>query len=262
MESVVAHQSALTAEEKLHFRLWLQKKFSERCRRNARYSLRSFAKSLEMDPSSLSQILSGKRPISKKMVGDICSRVAASPKELRAFGLLASAGHTEDYFQVGLDSFAIISDWYHFAIVELTSVSGFKPDPRWIGRKLGITAEEAKAAIARLQRAGLLAFENGNLNRTTKCFTNQSNVSTSSAHRELQRQILQKALLAVDECLPEEKDITSMTMAVDESNLLRAREMIRKFRRDLCDLLEDGEQSRVYHLGVQLYPVSLKERSQ
>ena len=32
--------------ERLNFRLWLQKQFTDRCKRNPRYSLRAFAKSL------------------------------------------------------------------------------------------------------------------------------------------------------------------------------------------------------------------------
>ena len=52
--------------------------------------------------------------------------------------------------------------------------------------------------------------------------------------------------------------MTSMTMAIDVDRLPEAREVITKFRRELCALLENGEQTRVYNLGIQLYPVSEK----
>ncbi len=58
-----------------------------------------------------------------------------------------------------------------------------------------------------------------------------------------------------------EKDITSMTMAVDPKHLGKARSLISKFRRDLCDLLEDGDQEVVYNLGIQLYPISKKQEN-
>ncbi len=248
--------SRISDDEKLTFRLWLQRQFTERCKRNARYSLRAFARFLEIDPSSLSQILSGKRSLSRDKMRALCTKTSsATLQDLKAFGLLKSESD-ENYSQVHLDNFTAISDWYHYAIVELTCITSFNAKPNWIARKLSITVEEAKAAVQRLKRVGLLKEENGRLVKSADHFTNKSGVATSSAHRELQRQVIEKALLAVDECLPKEKDITSMTMAIDEANLDRARDLIKKFRRDLCELLENGEQTRIYNLAVQLYPIS------
>lgn len=239
-----------------NFRFWLQRQFTDRCKRNPRYSLRAFAKSLTLDASTLSQILSGKRIISKKIMQTLCNRLLATPKDLKSFGLLRVKVTDEAFFQVNVDTFSVISEWYHYAILELTCVAGFKSDPKWIAKKLSITVEEAKAATERLKRLGLLLVENGSLIKSSKFLTNMSNVNTSAAHRELQKQVVEKALLAIDECPQEEKDITSMTMAIDVNNLPKAKELIRKFRRDFCALLEDGEQTRVYNLAIQLYPIS------
>lgn len=253
---------SLTDEEKTSFRLWLQRQFTERCKKNSRYSLRAFAKFLSIDHSSLSQILSGKRPISKRSVKAICEKLVANPRDLKAFGLIKKTQAVDaDYMQMSLDTFAVISDWYHIAILELTFVKGFKTEPKWISKKLSITTEEAKSAVERLKRLGLLLEKNGSYIKSSKLLTNRSDVSTSAAHKELQRQIIEKALLAVDECAAEEKDITSMTMAIDVSNLDKARELTKKYRRDMCALLEDGEQTQVYNLGIQLYPISKKEET-
>jgi transcriptional regulator with XRE-family HTH domain len=249
--------SSLTDEEKTSFRLWLQRQFTGRCKKNARYSLRAFAKFLSIDHSSLSQILSGKRPVSKKTVHAICEKLSANPQDLKSFGLIKTSQTVDaDYMQMSLDTFAVISDWYHIAILELTFVSGFKADAKWISRKLSITTGEAKSAVERLKRLGLLLEENGSFIKSSKLLTNRSDVTTSAAHKELQRQIIEKALLAVDECAAEDKDITSMTMAIDTSNLEKARELTRKYRREMCALLEDGEQTQIYNLGIQLYPIS------
>ena len=258
-KEIKVSQASLTHEERGRFRLWLQKQFTERCKRNSRYSLRAFAKSLDTDHSSVSQILSGKRVLSKKAMQSLCLKLSADPKDLRSFGLLERLSADEDFLQIDIDSFSVIADWYHAAIMELTFIKGFKSDAKWIARTLSITTEEAKAAIERLIRLGLLVIDDGVLKKTSRLFTNQSNTSTSSAHREFQSQIIEKALLAIDECDSSEKDITSMTMAIDEKNLAKARELTRKYRRDMCALLEEGEQTRVYNLGIQLYPISKKE---
>lgn len=244
------------SQERTAFRLWLQKQFTERCKRNSRYSLRAFAKAIDVDASSLSQILSGKRKLSKKAIEGICEKLSVSPKELQLFGLTNEKSQEADYFQLNLDSFTVIADWYHYAILELTFVTHFKSDAKWIARKLSITTEEAKSAVERLKRLGLLLEENGTLIKSSRSLTNNGAINTSAAHKELQKHVISKALIAVDECSQEEKSITSMTMAIDTKNLEKARTLIQKFRRDLCELLEEGEQVQVYNLGIQLYPIS------
>lgn len=251
----------LTETQRLRFRIWLQKQFELRRQRNARYSLRAFAATLQMDASSLSQMLSGKRTPSKKVLLSICQRLTASPKELRMMSLLDdSTTVADDAFQLSADTFAVISEWYHFALLELTFIAGFKSDPKWIASQLKISVTEVKAAIDRLVRLNLLKNHKGVLSKTHEVLTNHTGLQTSTARKNLQRQIISKALSAVDETPQEEKDITSMTMAIDPKNLDRARELIKKFRRDLCLLLEDGEPSQVFNLGVQLYPVSKKTK--
>ncbi len=253
------HRSAVSEDQRVHFRLWLQRQFTERCKRNSRYSLRAFAKNLGMDHSSLSQILSGKRSLSKKSTQILCTKLSANSKELQLFGLAEQDSAADEYFQIEADSFAIMAEWYHAAIMEMTYTQGFKSDAKWMARKLSITTEEVKAAVERLKRLNLLELQDGVLRKTKQQLTNQSVVSTSAAHREFQAQIIQKALMAVHECDPSEKDITSMTMAIDEKNLEKARELTRKYRREMCALLEEGQQTRVYNLGIQLYPISQKE---
>lgn len=241
-----------------NFRFWLQKQFTDRCKRNQRYSLRAFAKSLSLDASTVSQILSGKRIVSKKNMKIFCEKLLATPNDLKNFGLLKNGETDEMYNQINLDTFSVISEWYHYAILELTYVSGFKSDAKWIAKKLSITVDEAKAAIERLKRVGLLLDENGTLRKSSNHLTNQSAVNTSAAHRELQKQVIGKALLAIEDCEQDEKDITSMTMAINVANLPIAKELIGRFRRELCALLESGDQSQVYNLAIQLYPISIK----
>jgi hypothetical protein len=48
----------------------------------------------------------------------------------------------------------MISDWYHFAILDLTRLDDFQPEPAWVSRKLGLTVSEVKIAVERLLRLG------------------------------------------------------------------------------------------------------------
>jgi uncharacterized protein (TIGR02147 family) len=259
-------ESSNSKSTEVDFRLWLQWQFAQRCKRNSRYSLRAFAHLLKMDASSVSQIFSGKRYASSKVISGICTVLGASPLQQESFVKKAKSkfkkskgpdGRQErPYNLLTEDAFAVVSDWYHFAILELFNVEGFDQRPSWCARTLGISTTEAQIAIERLVRLELLLFEGGKLIRTNKLFTNFSPGMTSCSHKNLQRQILQMAINAIDDVDASEKDITAMTMAIDIQKLPEAKKRIARFRRDLCGYLEDGQQTRVYQLAVQLYPVS------
>lgn len=246
-----------------NFRLWLQKEFTDRSRRNPRFSLRAFAKLLKMEASSVSQILAGKRRPSAKVVEKICDQLSVPPT-IRAELLRSLPGKKNEvsevfqpnYIQLSADAFSVMADWYHYAILELPFAENFQSSPKWIAKKLGISATEAALAVERLERLELLEKKTGRLVRTEALLTNYSEGQSNSAMKELQRQVLQKALDAIDHVVQEEKDITSMTMAIDPAKLPEAKQRIRQFRRDLCAFLEDGPRTRIYNLGLQLYPIS------
>lgn len=245
----------------LDFRLWLQTEYADRLRRNSRYSLRAFGRALDMDASSISQILAGKRRVSNKLIERVCDKLGLSP-ELRIHLLTGIAvapkpvDNSNLYHQIPMDAFAVISDWHHYAILELTFTQNFDSSPAWIAKKLCISPTETKAAIERLERLDLIEVVDGKLRKTQAFITNFSDGFTGSALKNLQRQLLQKALDAIDEADPSEKDITSMTMSINPAKLPEARKLIQNFRRELCAFLEDGPRSRVYNLGVQLFPLS------
>lgn len=242
------------------FQVWLQKEFSEKCRKNPRYSLRAFARLLEMDASSVSQILSGKRRVSHKVLHKVCDRLSTPPtvrEQLSTVPKNPRKKHAPAFHELAADAFAVMADWYHYAILELTYTKDFQSNPAWIARKLGISATEASVAIQRLERLDLLAWEKNRLVKTQAFLTNYHEGFTAPAQKELQRQLLQKALHAVDHTPQEAKDITSITMAIDPKKIPAAKEKIKKFRRSLCKFLSDGsDNTRVYNLNLQLFPLS------
>lgn len=255
--------NAASNQQKMEFRLWLQREFTERCKKNPRFSLRAFANLLQMEAASVSQILSGKRVVSTKVIVKICDQLS-TPPQLRFHFLestlkrrpSAKSPPPADFSQVAVDVFSVIADWYHYAILELTFTENFEGSPKWIAKKLGISPTEAQVAIERLMRLELLEDVDGRLQKTEVFLTNGPDGFTAPALKELQRQVLQKALSAIDHVPQDDKDITSMTMAIDPKNLPEARKRLKKFRRDLCAFLENGTRTRVYNLGLQLYPIS------
>lgn len=251
------------------FLIWFQREYLKRRQKNESYSIRAFSNYLKISPATVSHLLSGKRVPSIKFVTKLFAKLELTPSEKDA--ILSSLGKKNvsaapasfadyNYQTIALDSFKLLAEWYHYAIVEMTCTSGFKFDYAWIASRLGISVTEVRQAVERLTRLELLEEKDGTLVKAHDFFTNGDDVLTSSAHKQLQRHVLQKALDAIDTVSIEEKDISSITMAIDEKKIPAAKKMITKFRRDLCKFLENGDQTRVYNLGIQLYPISKEIR--
>ena len=60
----------------------LRQELRRRCERNPRYSIRAFARALEIHPSTLAAILAEKRPLTRKTAIRLASRLA---KDLKPF---------------------------------------------------------------------------------------------------------------------------------------------------------------------------------
>ncbi|MNL56226.1 hypothetical protein D3C87_1797040 [compost metagenome] len=67
---------------------------------------------------------------------------------------------------------------------------------------------------------------------------------------------MEKSIEALQKVPVEYRDISHITMAISPQNLPRAKEEIRKFRKKMAQLLEEGDASEVYLMGVQLVPLT------
>lgn len=252
-----------------NFRGVLQDELLKRCRANPNYSLRSFARSLKIEASALSQIINRKRPLTEKMKLRLGSALGLSIHQLERLPIDESASRgraiPRAYQQISHDTFAVIGEWYHYAILELTYVVGFQSDAGWIARKLGITKSEANIAIERLFRLELLkekpngtwfdASADGELSHL------DPNVS-STAGRRYQIELLELSKRAVQEVDLKERNHTSATLCFDTDDMKDAIEAIAKFRRKFAQEFQPRQKAKaVYQLQISFFPLSKTKES-
>jgi transcriptional regulator with XRE-family HTH domain len=256
----MSHYSQSAAGQPLvsDFRLLLQQEFSRRCRANPQYSLRAFAKFLGVDGSRLSKILRGERPVRGALLVKFAEKLQLPAAAIAQFKT-SPATENRDYRQISLDAFASIEDWRHYAILELMKVQGFEPSEKWIAKQLGLARPAVRAYLERLQRVGLLEINaRGEWRDTSEGFSTHilSANETTYAHRRSQRQILALAQEALEQTPIEQRDQSSIMMATSRAKLQEAKLRIQKFRRELCDFLEAGEEKdAVYQLSLSLFPL-------
>ncbi len=271
MNTAQESYSSISAEGFLSF---LNDEFSRRKRSNPNYSLCSFARGLHYDVSTLSKIMRGRRPAGPKTIKIISERLGTQPQ--KTYDLVYEtrlASLQEEFVQsspgqftpLDADVFAVMADWYHFAILELMHLSFFRPSLPWIAKTLGIDTKEAGIAIQRLKRLGYLRVdEQGNWHEEKgPKLTNDLPGKTTPAKRWMQRQLLEKSIASLETVPVDLRDHSSMTMAIDTKKIIEAKKKIKRFRREMSAFLSRSDKNdSVYSLTISLFPLTKSQGKQ
>lgn len=254
----------------LNFLVHLETELSRRKLFNSNYSLRAFARDLNIEASMLSKILRRKVPLTSKMLERLAPFLAVSPENMIIY--LEQIKKLEQSIslvdipikKLRNEELNLIREWYHFTIVELTSVSDFDSSPKWIGQKLGITTEEAELALERLIKLGFLIRQsNGNIIATHTVgsglrIISEDHTSYLQALRDRWEQIVDKSIAAIDEVPPEKRIQRNLAVCIDSNLVEEARIQIRDFTRDLVDKLQKKSKNKdhVFELAVSFFPLT------
>lgn len=240
------------------FRHFLQCEFEKRSAANKSYSLRAFARKLDIHPSCLSVILRGKRPLTENLVTRFLAKFELTPAELSGLRSL-----DEDYEILKIDMYHLTADWKHDAIMELTKCEDFIPDIDWVAQSLEVSRTDIQLAIERLVRLKLLTINESGwslIHQNTEIHVNEY---TTAALRDFQKKALEKSLDALVNVEIRKRYHATMTMAIDSEKLEEAKEMLREFRLKFCSKVQkENKLNNVYQLNMGFYPIAHQEALQ
>ncbi|MGE0631140.1 MAG: TIGR02147 family protein [Pseudobdellovibrionaceae bacterium] len=264
-------------QEQLAIQKILLTKYEEMRLRNPQFSRRAFSRRLGVSPGAISELFNGQRQISLKLAQRLADRLALDPqerseifalfkdkkknKELLKFPKKLSKTDEVDsrYIQLSLDQFKIIGDWYHYGLLSLMRTAGFKNDPQWLAKRLGVPVSVVEGALERLKRLGLIQeSKSGKLTRTKNAYRTSDDVANISVRRA-HGQYLDKAREALETMPVENRDFTSLMFTCRPEQLARAKEMIRKFQDKLADEIEADDNTEVYQMCIQVFPLTKKQ---
>jgi uncharacterized protein (TIGR02147 family) len=203
--------------------------------------------------------MNGQRPFTERTFSKISRHLDLTPSQIAGIQESLKSGQKMPLtFQgLDLDRFQMISDWYHFAILELSTIEKVVLNPSTVSALLDISIHESKSALERLERLGLLNNISESGPEPARSFSTVGPNFTTAATRNQQRQILELAIRALDNVPFEERDQSSVTLAIPKARVGEAKKKIAAFRREMTELLQrPGERDSVYHLSVSFYPVT------
>lgn len=248
---------------------FLADELQRRVKTNARYSLRSFARTLRLSPGALSEILRGRRDVSLKAIPYIAQSIGLNAAEAKHLLYLAQKAKAEKE-GVGKinqtppstqkflseDLFNLIAEWHHFAILNLLDCDEFEWRASWFAQRLGLTKLQAQIAMDLLLRMGLVVKERGKYRGAMERLHSSSEIP-SQAIRSYHRQILEKALAALETQGLNERDFSGCGFAIDPTHLSALKKDISEFQDRLVAKYSRGCKSEVYFLEMALFRLTM-----
>ncbi len=260
----------------IHPHKFLEDIFHEKKEKNPSFSIRAWAKQMGLSThSSLSGWMNEKKAILPTNIESINQSLQLSRKELKYFeaivGLHTAHGAEKDFYEKQIllyhpsnestylneQYFEIISKWLHMAILELTQLPSFQYSAQWIQKRLvkEYSIEEIEEALSRLIGMGLVSVEGDKLIKTSKRLTtpkDRPHIAIQNHHRE----VLSMASEQISEQTVDERCYDSCTLTIDSAKIDEAKQLIIKFREDMCHLMEKSDGDKTYQLAVQFFRVS------
>ncbi|MEN0059925.1 MAG: TIGR02147 family protein [Bdellovibrio sp.] len=259
---------SMMTSERFDFVALLNEEFSRRVDKNSKYSLRAFARDLQIEPSLLSKILRGQHGLTLDMLQRLSRGLGFSEEKVQSYAeiflaekkrsLEAKRDKSSFFSPLALDHLSYLSDWYHLGILTLLELPGAQLDTCWMAQRLNISEEEAQDAFERLIRLGYVVVEGENFRLAQPQYSTANIPSTNEALQKMQTQFLEKAIGAIGEVPYHQRGQATLTFSLDPKLLPKLKDEIMQFLQKVNTRAstENRVPSEVYNLSVSLYPVT------
>jgi hypothetical protein len=197
-------------------------------------------------------------------MGKLGQLLGLSPRQLDQYSAVATPG-SERELALAPEVASHMTDWVHFGVLELTHLTCFRADVRWIAAVLGVSTDRVNLALHRLTQLGLLEM------RADRWVDVTGNAAIHLA--ALEAAALQTLRHAWEE-LPARGFQPASTICHHEATLVAinsqrvplAIAMLSRCRQRVLELLTEGRPDALCELRISLSPVTpihtdLSERS-
>ena len=234
------------------YREALKAKLNERMKANSRYSMRAFARDVDLSPSYLSQVLNGTRGLTAKKAPEVFKRLAFSTMDIRLFELEMKKEHsraekTKSTIQKQIDTtvqshtavsisperFEMMSGWFSMVLLQLF---GLKDAPvqsrekflRFSAQKLQVPVQTIKDTIAVFLELGLVQETGKGYEALHSTVWTNSQVP-SEAIRTFHRQMIEQALASIELQTMDERSLRSLQVAILKSDIPKISDEVIRF---------------------------------
>lgn len=258
----------------LSYQDWLIKIFEEAKKISDNYSYAKFSEDLGLGSSNAHQILSGKRKLTPKTGQHVIKSLRLFGKAKKYLETLISIENAKDTAErekalselLKLKTKSISSvlekmqlqffaEWYNAAILEVLQLPNASDDPKWIANILNpkVSVPNIKKSLKLLLKLGYIAEKSGRL-RPTHILVSTGDEAHGIAINSFHQQMIELGKLAIDSCPPEEREISSLTFALNKELKQQLKNEIVSFRKRVIGLAKEVKNpNEIVQLNFQLF---------
>lgn len=253
----------------------LKQELKNRKINNTAYSLRAFARDLQIAPSRLSEIINNKQGLSASKAESIAQNLNYSKNKIKWFISLVEFKQAKDepsraaaYKNILLQEsliqrrrikteMGILSSWKAIAIRRLTQVNDFQSSPEWIAKRLNITIDEARTTLNHLVKAGHFKLKNNGRYEVNEniILTPQSELAIKDI-KKMYKDILNLAYEARFNLPSENRDNAIHVFAINKKLIPQITDYIRNLEDQIDSLTYQDPKNSLYCFTTHLFPLS------
>lgn len=239
----------------------LSKELEKRKAKNPNYSLRSYARDLEVSPSMLSRFISGERKPSTETLAKLLKHLKIDPSLKKQILENAYGKHDfkisedSDYVELNTEQLAQLNHWVYFALLELVRSTRRKFTAKSMAKLLDQPETFIELRIQTLLNMGLMKKTQSGYRAVE---SKQTANSSRSVLDEIHSGYLDQAKASMLHSLPEARNITGTTILANPAKIQEASERIKAFRRSLSSFLNSeisDPSEKLYRIQIALFPL-------
>lgn len=232
----------------------LKKYFEEAKAKNPRFSMRGYALKLGLSVSTLSDLLAGKSSLSEVRALAILEKINCPSRKKNKILLLMKKELDLDQSELPSQLYSVFSDWRQRGVLFSFDCQP-PPSPGQLAKKLGLSELAVQKIITDLlQHKFLVQNRNGEISRDKTTWRTSDGI-TSEEVRKLHRANVDLARAALEKIPTENRDFTSVTLAIKADALPRLRQEIRDFYSRIITLMDEESCSEVMQVSIQAFPL-------
>jgi uncharacterized protein (TIGR02147 family) len=262
------------------YRAFLKDLYQEKKRDNPSYSFRCFSNRAGFKSKSFIQhVIDGRRNLSDDSIEKLNRVLKLTGKQLSYFSALVSFNQAKTrelrmYHWSQLcafnprnplrllmkDQYEYFTKWYHKTVRELVCSVDFGDEYEYLGKLLTppISAREARKSVQLLLKLGLIRKMDRGYVQTDAFLTTGDEVQ-SLAVQNFHHENLGLARRAIDSIPRDDRDISTLVVALSDNTFRQIKNEIRAFRKRLLGIVNSEEShDGVYHINFHLFPTTRK----
>jgi len=264
--------------EYLDYRSYLKDAYEERKNESSFYSYRIMAEAFGLFPSNVFRILHGEGHLPARCQSRALEFLGLSGRSAEYFLLLVAYARERSVKAKGeiLEKAMTLRDvarrplehrelqyfahWWTSVVRALLETTDGRAVPAELSRCLLPSVPEAdvRASLELLTELGLVKKASSGRLLPSQAHLTAGGPAKAQAVRGFQRQILTLASESLERFPPDDRDVSTLTISLDEGAFREIRELVRECRRQIQKRVEEcREPDRVLHLAMAFFPAAM-----